>query len=77
VSKGKFDHPYPTTKILWMPDKAGRLSDTIATTGDYLRLWDVGDSGVNLKAVLNNVRLFFWEGTRIVVIDFFDWLCAE
>jgi hypothetical protein len=28
----------------------------IATTGDYLRLWDVTDAGINLKALLNNVH---------------------
>ena len=58
VSRGKFDHPYPTTKIMWIPDKTGRLSDTLATTGDYLRLWDVADTGINLKAILNNVWYF-------------------
>ena len=23
VSKGSFNHPYPTTKIMWIPDKTG------------------------------------------------------
>jgi len=35
----EFDHPYPCTKILWSPNKIGR--DLLATTGDYLRLWNL------------------------------------
>ena len=58
VSRGRFDHPYPTTRIMWIPDKQARHPDMIATTGDYLRLWDVTDSGMNLKALLNNVRCY-------------------
>ncbi|KAG0236536.1 WD40-repeat-containing domain protein [Mortierella sp. GBAus27b] len=36
---------YPVTKIKWEPFKAGhrRSSDLLATTGDYLRLWDLKD----------------------------------
>ena len=40
---GGFDHPYPTTKIMWRPDEQGADRDQLATTGDYLRLWDVGE----------------------------------
>lgn len=51
---GSFDHPYPCTKILWSPDSGnngnGRnnnnnanqgAKDLLATTGDYLRVWNV------------------------------------
>jgi hypothetical protein len=55
VSRGSFSHSYPATKIMWMPDKMGTHSDLLATTGDYLRLWEVGDNGVELKSLLNNV----------------------
>jgi len=55
-TKGSFEHPYPATKIMWSPDKAGE--DLLATTGDYLRLWSVnsekGKQEVELKVLLNN-----------------------
>jgi len=54
-SKGSFNHPYPATKLMWVPDKVGTHSDLLATTGDYLRLWEVGDNGIEQKCLLNNV----------------------
>ena len=55
VDNGGFEHPYPTTKIMWMPDQAGNRRDLLATTGDYLRLWNVMDNkSVRLEALLNN-----------------------
>ena len=55
VDCGGFEHPYPTTKIMWMPDQAGNHRDLLATTGDYLRLWHVLDNkSVRLEALLNN-----------------------
>ena len=57
VVKGTFDHPYPTTNIMWAPAKSGVDRDLLATTGDYLRLWNVTDDGeVRLESLLNNVR---------------------
>ena len=57
VDCGGFEHPYPTTKIMWMPDPTGSRRDLLATTGDYLRLWNVMDNkSVRLEALLNNVR---------------------
>lgn len=59
VTTGRFDHPYPTTKIMWVPDKVGRFPDLLATTGDYLRVWNVqNDGSVKLKCLLNNVGCF-------------------
>eukprot|EP00003_Mantamonas_plastica_P004225 TRINITY_DN1334_c0_g1_i4.p1 TRINITY_DN1334_c0_g1~~TRINITY_DN1334_c0_g1_i4.p1 ORF type:complete len:341 (+),score=71.07 TRINITY_DN1334_c0_g1_i4:27-1025(+) len=68
VKVGSFDHPYPTTKIMWNPDKNG--VDLIGTTGDYMRLWKVSEDGnIKKELVMNNVRkmtnwfptpLFFW-----------------
>jgi WD repeat-containing protein 68 len=56
---GSFDHPYPATKIMWVPDFSTSRPDLLATTGDYLRLWDVNDTNgtttVKMKSVLNNV----------------------
>lgn len=56
--KGHFDHPYPPTKIMWIPDRTGTRQDLLATTGDFLRVWKAKDSGgAELKSLLNNVRL--------------------
>jgi DDB1- and CUL4-associated factor 7 len=55
VKRGKFDHPYPTTKIMWSPSKDSP-TDLLATTGDYLRIWNVGSSSVSMVSLLNNVR---------------------
>ncbi len=59
VSKAVFEHPYPTTKIMWAPTKVltggANEQDLLATTGDYLRLWRVGDDNVTVKSILNNV----------------------
>uniref|UniRef100_A0A1I8FAI2 WD_REPEATS_REGION domain-containing protein n=1 Tax=Macrostomum lignano TaxID=282301 RepID=A0A1I8FAI2_9PLAT len=37
--RSTFDHPYPTTRIMWMPDSKGSAgsADLLATSGDYLR----------------------------------------
>lgn len=56
VDNGGFEHPYPTTKIMWIPDQNGSSRDLLATTGDYLRLWNVHDNkSVRLECLLNNV----------------------
>lgn len=57
--KSTFDHPYPTTKIMWVPDAKGVYPDLLATSGDYLRVWRVNDSGeTRLECLLNNVCNF-------------------
>jgi len=57
VQRGEFKHPYPATKVMWVPDRTGTMSDLIGTTGDYLRLWEVDQNGdIQLKCLLNNVR---------------------
>lgn len=43
VCRNTFDHPYPTTKIMWIPDTKGVYPDLLATSGDYLRIWRVPD----------------------------------
>jgi len=52
----EFDHPYPCTKLAWIPDRVGSRPDLIASTADYLRLWQVEDGKVSMKSLLNNVR---------------------
>jgi len=49
----EFDHPYPCTKILWSPDAGSQGSkDLLATTGDYLRVWNVTDDPQSGKGML-------------------------
>ena len=55
VLHATFDHPYPTTKIMWIPDQTAQLPDLVATSGDYLRLWRVTESQVRQECMLNNV----------------------
>ena len=50
-----FQHPYPATKIMFMPDKEGAQPDLLATTGDYLRIWQLSEEGATLVKLLNNV----------------------
>jgi WD repeat-containing protein 68 len=63
----EFDHPYPCTKILWSPDTRNLGGkDLLATTGDYLRVWNISDDGSGRgtltpkkEALLNNVSIEF------------------
>jgi DDB1- and CUL4-associated factor 7 len=49
---GELDHPYPCTKILWSPDVRRTTSrDLLATTGDYLRVWNILDDGMGRGTV--------------------------
>ena len=68
----EIEHPYPCTKILWSPDGGNTQKyggkDLLATTGDYLRLWSIGEEvededgkvkmGHKREALLNNVSYF-------------------
>jgi DDB1- and CUL4-associated factor 7 len=62
---GEFDHPYPCTKIIWSPDtnttttrnrtsissSSHQTRDLLATTGDYLRIWNIIDDGMGRGTV--------------------------
>lgn len=68
--KATFDHSYPPTKLLWIPDKSGNSPDFLATTGDYLRLWEVhDDSQVVMKCLLNNNK----SSEFCAPLTSFDW----
>uniref|UniRef100_A0A8C6XL41 DDB1-and CUL4-associated factor 7 n=1 Tax=Naja naja TaxID=35670 RepID=A0A8C6XL41_NAJNA len=50
ICRNTFDHPYPTTKLMWIPDTKGVYPDLLATSGDYLRVWrmrPLGDGSSN------------------------------
>jgi WD repeat-containing protein 68 len=59
-AKSTFDHPYPTTKIMWIPDAKGLFPDLLATSGDYLRVWRAGDTETRLECLLNNVFIIYF-----------------
>ena len=54
VCRNTFDHPYPTTKIMWIPDTKGVYPDLLATSGDYLRIWRVCGSFLSCSSNPNS-----------------------
>lgn len=48
---------YQATKLMWCPDKdpVSPTRDLLATTGDYLRIWNITPQGPKLESLLNNV----------------------
>ena len=67
--KLSFSHPYPTTKLMFVPDKECNRPDLLATTGDYLRIWEVKEDGVELKSLLNNNK----NSEFCAPLTSFDW----
>lgn len=57
VCRNTFDHPYPTTKIMWIPDTKGIYPDLLATSGDYLRIWRVGRARLKAILIFTYIRL--------------------
>lgn len=43
----------------YFPMQKGVFPDLMATSGDYLRVWRVGDSETRLECLLNNVSNMF------------------
>ena len=50
-----FDHVYPPTKVMWMPNATGQKPDLLASSTDSLRIWQ-SDNTPSLKCNLVNVR---------------------
>lgn len=67
--KFQFDHLYPPTKIMWIPDKDGTRQDLLVTSGDYLRVWQVSDTGATIKSRLNKKR----QNDYSAPLTSFDW----
>lgn len=67
----QLDHPYPTTNIMWKPSKSTSGKDILATSGDYLRIWAVAESGkeVRMEALLNNNK----TSEYCAPLTSFDW----
>lgn len=49
------EHPFPPTKVMWMPYCNTDKPDLFATTGDFLRIWELKGSSVINRCVLNSV----------------------
>lgn len=68
-----FDHPYPPTKLMFNPSSSSRKSSSnrhlLASSGDFLRLWDVGDSSIEPVTVLNNSK----SSEFCAPLTSFDW----
>ncbi|KAJ3380379.1 ddb1 and cul4 associated factor 7 [Lobulomyces angularis] len=50
------DVNYPVTKLMWSPSKAAG-PDLLATTGDYLRIWDLKQEEHELPQLVSRTRL--------------------
>lgn len=63
ICRNTFDHPYPTTKLMWIPDTKGVYPDLLATSGDYLRVWRVSESslGKDEPRIVLDIGLFFTQ----------------
>jgi len=76
-SRGTFVHPYPTTKIMFCPDKTGCREDLLATTGDYLRIWKMPADGtsdpIKMQALLNNNK----NSEFCAPLTSFDWNATD
>lgn len=65
----KFDHSFPATKLLWLPDRNPSHPDLLATSSDFLRLWLVDDDNkVVLKSELKDSSQSF-----SAPLTSFDW----
>jgi len=82
----EFNHPFPPTKLMWYPDRLTK-SDILASSGDFLRIWELnGTGGATLKSVLNNkpadsnspLTSFDWnqEEPKMIVTSSVDSMCT-
>ncbi|KAM1196960.1 hypothetical protein ACFX2I_008622 [Malus domestica] len=65
-----FDHPYAPTNLMFFPSEDTTNPDLIATSGDYLRLWEIHDDRIELKSLLNSNRSSEFNSA----ITSFDWV---
>ncbi|KAG6436353.1 hypothetical protein SASPL_101249 [Salvia splendens] len=63
-----FDHPYPPTKLLFHPSVSAP-SNLLASSGDFLRLWEVKDSSIAAVSTLNNSKTSEYSAP----LTSFDW----
>jgi len=66
------DHAYPVTKLNWIPQKATN-QNLLATTGDFLRLWQHENGSLNMVATLANMRRSSGKRELCAPLTSFDW----
>lgn len=82
-----FDHPYAPTNLTFFPSESTANPDIIATSGDYLRLWQIHDDRIELKSLLNGnkgsefnspITSFDWAeiDTRRIATSSIDTTCT-
>lgn len=64
-----FDHPYAPTNLMFFPSQSTANPDLLATSGDYLRLWEIHDDRIQLKSLLNSNKASEFNSA----ITSFDW----
>ncbi|XP_038697393.1 WD repeat-containing protein LWD1-like [Tripterygium wilfordii] len=64
-----FDHPYAPTNLMFFPSEDTTNPDLIATSGDYLRLWEINDDHIKLKTLFNGNK----SSEFSAAITSFDW----
>jgi len=73
----EFDHSYPATKVQWIPDFTATRPELIATTGDFLRIWDASNASASnppkLACLLNN----YTSSEFCAPLTSFDWNEAD
>jgi hypothetical protein len=52
----KMDTGFCVISVHTKQDKEGTRPDLLATTGEFLRIWQVGEEGVTLQRLLDNMR---------------------
>ena len=74
VRLSKTPHPLPASKLEWIPDYHNQNPDLLATTADYLRLWecDPDTSALQLKHLFS-VKSAEGHGGGQSALTAFDW----
>ena len=52
-----FEHPYPPTKTIFIPNKECTKLDLFTTSNDFLRVWRISDDRIKLKTSLTEQRI--------------------
>jgi WD repeat-containing protein 68 len=76
----EFDHPYPCTKVLWNPDLSAGGKDLVATTGDYLRIWNLEDDGSGIGTMTAKKEVMLNSNKKseyCAPLTSFDWNEAD
>ncbi|GKV39700.1 hypothetical protein SLEP1_g47431 [Rubroshorea leprosula] len=64
-----FDHPYAPTNLMFFPSEDTTNPDLVATSGDYLRLWEIHEDHIELKSLMNGNKSSEFNSA----ITSFDW----